>query len=36
MIADGVPATAGMSLIVLPHERIEFAGGADVMIARPL
>ena len=36
MMADGVPATAGMSLIVLPHERIEFTGSADVMIARPL
>ena len=36
MMADGVPATAGMSLIVLPHEKIEFTGAADVMIARPL
>lgn len=36
MMVDGVPATAGMSLIVLPHERIEFTGAADVMIAQPL
>lgn len=36
LIADGVPATAGMSLIVLPHETIEFTGKADVIIAKPL
>jgi len=36
VLMDGVPVTAGMSVVVLPHEEIAFTGSCDVMIARPL
>lgn len=36
LMADSLFVTAGMSLIVLPHETITFTGEADVMIARPV
>ena len=36
LMMDGLPVTAGMSFIALPHENVTFTGTADVMIARPL
>ena len=33
---DGIRMTAGMSALILPHEKAVFAGSADVMLARPL
>lgn len=32
---SSIVATAGMSIIVLPHESIDFSGTAQVMVARP-
>jgi mannose-6-phosphate isomerase class I len=36
IFADGMPVTAGMSIVVLPGESFSFTGEADVIIARPL